>query len=129
MAAISIWPIRCSPPTTSTTAGLSRIWSAVRRRSRSAWRCTAWPSPQFRVAVVDLLAQGQTVALRWAAHRTPRRAGVRDAPDRDPDTLLGMTFGRMIGGQIEESWTCWETERGEEPGAVRDIRTFARCAS
>ena len=26
--------------------------------------------PEFRVAVVDLLAQGQTVALRWAAHTT-----------------------------------------------------------
>ena len=50
--------------------------------------------PEFRVAVVDLLAQGQTVALRWAAHRTPGHDGGSDAPDRDPDTLRGMTFGR-----------------------------------
>ena len=51
--------------------------------------------PEFRVAVVDLLAQGQTVALRWAAHRTPGHDGGSDAPDREPDTLRGMTFGRM----------------------------------
>ena len=57
-------------PTTSTTAGLSRIWSAVRRRSVSV-ALYRLAFPEFRVAVVDLLAQGQTVALRWAAHRTP----------------------------------------------------------
>ena len=69
--------------------------------------------PAFRVAVVDLLAQGQTVALRWTAHRTPRHDGGSDAPNRDPDTLLGMTFARMTAGQIQESWTCWETEGAE----------------
>jgi predicted SnoaL-like aldol condensation-catalyzing enzyme len=70
--------------------------------------------PAFRVAVVDLLAQGQTVALRWAAHRAPGHDGGRDAPDRDPDTLLGMTFARLIAGQVQESWTCWE-KAGTEP--------------
>ena len=35
--------------------------------------------PQFRLAVLDLLAEGQSVAVRWAAHRTPHRAGVRDS--------------------------------------------------
>jgi predicted SnoaL-like aldol condensation-catalyzing enzyme len=64
--------------------------------------------PEFRVAVVDVLAQGQTVALRWAAHRSPGHDGGSAAPDRDPDTLCGMTFGRVSGGQIQESWTCWE---------------------
>ena len=69
--------------------------------------------PEFRVAVVDLLAQGQTVALRWTAHRTPGDDGGSDTPDRDPDTLRGMTFGRLAGDQIVESWTCWETEGAE----------------
>jgi predicted SnoaL-like aldol condensation-catalyzing enzyme len=69
--------------------------------------------PAFRVAVVDLLAQGQTVALRWAAHRSSGHDGGSDAPDGEPDTLRGMTFGRMSGGQIMESWTCWETARAE----------------
>src|SRR5687768_9596120 len=55
--------------------------------------------PAFRVAVVDLLAQGQTVALHWAAHRAPGHDGGSDAPDGNPDTLRGMTFGRVSGGQ------------------------------
>ena len=86
--------------------------------------------PEFRVAVVDLLAQGQTVALHWAAHGTPRRAGVSNQRAGKPpsDTLRGMTFARMLAGQIAESWTCWETGRGEEPGLVGDIRAFARGA-
>ena len=69
--------------------------------------------PEFRVAVVDLLAQGQTVALRWTTHRTPSHDGGSDAPDGELDTLLGMTFARMIAGQIQESWTCWETAGAE----------------
>ena len=85
--------------------------------------------PQFRLAVLDLLAEGQSVAVRWAAHKTPPRVGVRAASDDELGTLLGMTLGRVRWGQIVESWTHWETERGEELGAVRDIRTFARCAS
>ena len=67
--------------------------------------------PQFRVTVLDLLAQGPLVALRWAAQQTPAHAGVREqgAGPATADPLLGMTFGRLEGGQIVESWTCWET--------------------
>ena len=65
--------------------------------------------PAFRVAVVDVLAQGQMVALRWAAHTTAGHDGGSDAPDRDSDTQRGMTFGRVSDGQIMESWTCRET--------------------
>jgi predicted SnoaL-like aldol condensation-catalyzing enzyme len=75
--------------------------------------------PEFRVAVVDLLAQGQTVALRWTAHRTPGHDGGSDTPDRELDTLLGMTFARMIAGQIQESWTCWETAGTERLNQLR----------
>ena len=75
--------------------------------------------PAFRVAVVDLLAQGQTVALRWVAYGTPGDDGGSDAPDREPDTLRGMTFARMIAGQIVESWTCWETGEAERPDPSR----------
>jgi predicted SnoaL-like aldol condensation-catalyzing enzyme len=81
--------------------------------------------PAFRITVVDLLAQGQTVALRWAAHRVPGPDGGRDAPDRDPDTLRGMTFGRVSGGQIAESWTCWETGNAVQPATMRHLQSCA----
>ena len=84
--------------------------------------------PEFRVAVVDVLAQGQTVALRWTAHRTPVHDGGSDTPDRDPDTLRGMTFGRLAGDQIVESWTCWEADGARAGAIVHDIRTLAGWA-
>jgi predicted SnoaL-like aldol condensation-catalyzing enzyme len=82
--------------------------------------------PAFRVAVVDVLAQGQMVALHWTAHRTPGDDGGSDAPDRDPDTLRGMTFGRLAAGQIVESWTCWETGSAVSPAIMRHLQSSAR---
>jgi predicted SnoaL-like aldol condensation-catalyzing enzyme len=84
--------------------------------------------PAFRVTVVDLLAQGQTVALRWAAHRLPGHDGGCDAPNRDPDTLRGMTFAHMRDGRIAESWTCWETGDARDPEVIQRLRALARAA-
>ena len=105
---------RCSPPTTSTTAGSSRTWSAVRRRSRSASCCTARPSPSSGLPWSMCSPRGRP--LRCAGPRTdaPRRPGSVTRRTADRDTLLGMTFGRVIEGQIVESWTCWEPGGGEE---------------
>ena len=73
--------------------------------------------PAFRVVVVDLVAEQQTVALRWAAHGTPLPAGPPPA-----DALHGMTFTRMVAGQIVESWTCWESSPATNAHLGRDIR-------
>ena len=82
--------------------------------------------PHFRLTVLDLFSQEQSVALRWAAHR---------APDRDPPNgdvaagegpLSGMTFGRVANGQIGESWTCWETGGAGEASVMRNLRALAR---
>jgi predicted SnoaL-like aldol condensation-catalyzing enzyme len=75
--------------------------------------------PEVRVAVDDLLAQGPMVALRWAARGTPPAGS---------GTLCGMTFVRVAGGRIQESWTCWEAGAAREGAIVRDIRTLARRA-
>lgn len=64
--------------------------------------------PQFRVTVLDLLAQGQTVAVRWEAHSPPSRAPGGGRVAGAPARLSGMTFGRVVRGQIMESWTTWD---------------------
>ncbi|HLL50775.1 MAG TPA: ester cyclase [Thermomicrobiales bacterium] len=64
--------------------------------------------PEFRVTVLDLLAQGQTVAIRWEATSPPSRAPGGGRGDGDPGRLGGMTFARVVGGRILESWTNWE---------------------
>lgn len=84
--------------------------------------------PQFRVTVIDLLAQGPLVALRWAAHGKPPAAGVDGEPEGGAAPLLGMTFGRVRDGQIVESWTCWESGDAGDPAIVRDMRAVARWA-
>jgi hypothetical protein len=52
--------------------------------------------PGLRVTVDDLVNDGARVALRWSA---------RVEPAADP--VAGVTFGRVVGGRIAESWTYW----------------------
>ena len=84
--------------------------------------------PRFRLTVLDLLAVGQSVAVRWAARKSPLQAECCEAPGGRAEALLGMTFGRVSGGQIAESWTCWDTGGGEALTMARDIQTLARNA-
>jgi predicted SnoaL-like aldol condensation-catalyzing enzyme len=84
--------------------------------------------PLFRLTVIDLLAEGQIVAVRWAARSAPDQAECREAPGGRSEALLGMTFGRVSGGQIAESWTCWDTGNSEASGMARHIQTLARSA-
>jgi predicted SnoaL-like aldol condensation-catalyzing enzyme len=87
---------------------------------------TAFPS--FRVAIVDLLAQGSMVALHWVALSPSRRTRVNDQRAGEPhsDTFSGMTFARMIAGQIAESWTCWDSRDGQARVFEQDVRALAR---
>ena len=62
----------------------------------------------FQVTVEDLIAQGDTVAFRWTARSAPPVDSQTSTPRTAPDTLHGMTFSRLAGGQIVESWMCWD---------------------
>lgn len=84
--------------------------------------------PRFHLAVLDLLAQDETVALRWAAHRTPGQVASNGGPDDGVGTLFGMTFGRVADGQIAESWTCWEQGSALGATVVQELQSLARSA-
>lgn len=84
--------------------------------------------PQFRLTVLDLLAEGQIVAVRWAARKSPDQAECCEAPGGSSEALLGMTFGRVSAGQIAESWTCWDAGAGEAFRMARHIQTLAKSA-
>jgi hypothetical protein len=63
--------------------------------------------PGLRVTVDDLIENGEHVAVRWTARGTP-----------DARPIAGVTFGRIVVGQISESWTYWEqtdTQGGTKP--------------
>ena len=68
--------------------------------------------PEFRVTVLDLLTQGQIVAIRWEAQTTPSGAPGGGRGDGEPGKLGGMTFARVVRGQILESWTTWDGGSG-----------------
>jgi predicted SnoaL-like aldol condensation-catalyzing enzyme len=82
--------------------------------------------PRFQLAILDLLAQDETVSLRWAAHRTHGSDTLNGKPIDGAAPLLGMTFGRVAEGRIAESWTCWEGGSALGPDLVRELRPMAR---
>lgn len=86
--------------------------------------------PAWRVAIVDLLAQGSIVALHWVAHRTAPRTSVNAQRSGDPhsDTLSGMLFARLNAGVIQESWLCWEARGGQARVFAQDVRAVAKSS-
>ena len=64
--------------------------------------------PDLRITVEELVAQENVVALRWTARGTPRGECPGGATTGTPDPPTGMTFCRIAGDQITESWTCWD---------------------
>ncbi|HUX88927.1 MAG TPA: ester cyclase, partial [Chloroflexota bacterium] len=65
--------------------------------------------PNLQITTHKMIAQAETVALRWTA----RDAGAGDqstiVPSTARGTLVGMTFCRFVEGKIAESWTSWDT--------------------
>jgi predicted ester cyclase len=64
--------------------------------------------PDLHITADQLIADGDTVMLRWSAHRTAvAKSGGRD--QREPrESFTGMMVLRCAGGQIVESWTDWD---------------------
>ena len=62
--------------------------------------------PTLHIVVEDLIADPETVAFRWSAHRTRSKHG----SEAGSSGLMGVTFSRFTSGQIVESWTYWDGE-------------------
>lgn len=72
--------------------------------------------PNLRITAYNLIAQGETVALRWTARNAGSDEPTSIVRSTTRDTLTGMTFCRFVGGKIAESWTSWDTA-----GALRHL--------
>lgn len=66
--------------------------------------------PNLRITVEELTADGDTVLLRWTAHRAPTADRSGDASMSTAGTLTGTLTSRLAGGQIVESWVQWDRE-------------------
>jgi steroid delta-isomerase-like uncharacterized protein len=62
---------------------------------------------EFRVEIEDVVADGEKVAARWTA--TGRYQGTQFGPGRgQPVRMTGMSFGRVVNGQLVEGWNNWD---------------------
>ena len=75
--------------------------------------------PAFQIAIDVHPAEDETAEIRWVAHDRPK---LMDRHANTKDGLRGITRCRFRAGQIEESWTVWNSRAALAlltPGARR----------
>jgi steroid delta-isomerase-like uncharacterized protein len=63
--------------------------------------------PDLRITVEDTIAEGENVVVRWFVSATHGGNGLGCEATGKPVRLRGMTWVRIRGGKIIESWDCW----------------------
>ena len=66
--------------------------------------------PRLHITVESLVADAESIALRWSARNGPVTDLGPSAGAKGSDVLKGVTFGRFAGRQLAESWTTWDRE-------------------
>src|SRR5215208_1504933 len=94
-------------------------WGSTPGCRPSCWPPTTASSP-FSITVLDLLVQGQTVAVRWEARSGPGSDPVRGRSDGALGRVGDMTFGHVVRGRTVQSWTHWEAG-GDVGGPWRTV--------
>jgi steroid delta-isomerase-like uncharacterized protein len=78
--------------------------------------------PDLRVAVEDVVAEGDRVAIRWRVAGTLKGPGLGVAPTNRPMSVTGMSFVRIRGGQIVEGWNNFDVfGMHEQAGSLAEI--------
>ena len=64
--------------------------------------------PDTRLAIGEMIAEGDLVAMTWTATGTHRGELMGIAPTGRSVTVTGMGVDRISGGQIVESWANYD---------------------
>jgi steroid delta-isomerase-like uncharacterized protein len=64
--------------------------------------------PDVSIAIDDIVAEGDMVAVRWTASATHRGGGLGFAATGRRTRFHGMTFARVRDGQIVEGWNSFD---------------------
>lgn len=75
-------------------------------RKRATLYRSAFPDLQF--IVEDVIAEGETVSVRWTSQGTHRGPLSGIAPSGKKVSVSGMTLARFAGGKMVESWVNWD---------------------
>lgn len=78
-------------------AGLRPIYQRLRRAFAD-----------IRFTVEATISEGDTEALRWSARMVHVGDDLGFPATQKPVTLTGMSFARVSGGKIVESWDNWD---------------------
>ena len=75
-------------------------------RKRVTLYRSAFPDLQFTVE--DVIAEGDTVSVRWTSQGTHRGPLSGIAPSGKKVSVSGITLARFAGGKMVESWVNWD---------------------
>jgi steroid delta-isomerase-like uncharacterized protein len=64
--------------------------------------------PDVQIAIEDLIEEDDRVCARWTATGTLTGDDLGVAPTGNRATVSGMSIGRIVDGQIVESWNVFD---------------------
>ena len=76
-------------------------------KKRATLYRTAFPDLRFKIE--DLIAEGETVAVRWSSSGTNKGNLGRIAPTGKQVNITGVSVVRFADGKIVEGWINWDT--------------------
>ena len=63
--------------------------------------------PDLRVRVEEVIAEGDTAALRWSVTATHTGEGLGFAPSNSEAVFRGISWMRFREGKVVEAWDSW----------------------
>jgi steroid delta-isomerase-like uncharacterized protein len=75
------------------------------------WASLLGAFPDLKVIIQDLVAQGNSVAVRWSASGTHTGPHLGIPPSMKLVGFRGITWLRFSGGKIIEGWDSWNQGR------------------
>jgi steroid delta-isomerase-like uncharacterized protein len=64
--------------------------------------------PDIEVAIEDIFAEDDKVAVRWVATGTHKGDGLGFPPSHSHVRISGVTIARVANGKIVEGWDNWD---------------------
>jgi steroid delta-isomerase-like uncharacterized protein len=64
--------------------------------------------PDFRLAIEDIIAEGETVTARWSCRGTHKGDLNGIAPTGKQFSISGVSIARFANGKMVEGWVNWD---------------------
>ena len=64
--------------------------------------------PDLRLTIEDIIAEGETVMVRWSCRGTHKGDLSGIAPTGKQVTISGVSIARFTGGKMPEGWVNWD---------------------